>query len=146
MDNAFTVLQITGVGVTPFSSRGLKQSLAPIDQAANVRRTVNGALKDLSFSGFRKYKSTISGTDQDPPNVDGRWPGLTVTVDCISELSYNAGIGETPQRTVVTGSDRITSWPFRSYRPQLIMKVIAFSLDQDEYDRTIGWSMDLEEV
>lgn len=144
--NAFTVLQMTGVGVTPFSSRGLKQTIAPIDQSANVRRTVNGDLKDISFSGFRKYKSTITGSDQDPPNVDGRWPGMTVTVDCIQELSYNAGAGETPQRPVVAGSDRITSWPFRSYRPQLVMKITSFSLDQDEYDRTIGWTMDLEEV
>lgn len=143
--NAHTVLAMSAVGVPPYSARGLKQTLTAIDQAANMRRTVNGALKDLSFSGFRKYKSTISGTDQQPPNFDGRWPGLTVVIDCIAELSYNAANGETPQRTAVAGSSR-DEWPFRTYRPQLTMKIMALSVDQDEYDRQIGWSLDLEEV
>lgn len=145
MPNDFTVLKMSGVGVSPYSARGLKQSIAPIDQATNLRRTVNGSLKDISFSGFRKYKSTISGSDQEAPNFDGRWPGLTVVVDCISELSYNAGAGETPQRTVIPGSERV-NWPFTSYRPQLTMKIVNLSQNHDEYDRVIGWSLDLEEV
>lgn len=141
--NAFTVLVMAGVGVSPYSARGLKQSLAHIDQAANLRRTVNGDLKDISFSGFRKYKSTISGTDQNPPSFDGKWPGLTVTVDCIAELSYLTG--GSPGRTVVSGSSRVEGL-FTIYRPQLIMKIVAFNQDHDEYGADIGWTLDLEEV
>lgn len=143
--NAFTVLRLIGVSVPPYSARGLKQSIAPIDQASNNRRTVNGDLVDISFSGFRKYKSTISGTDQRPPNFDGSWPGLTVTVDCIAELSFTPDEGQTRQRPAVPGSERIEG-AHTVYRPRLEMKIITFSQDQDEYGASIGWSLDLEEV
>lgn len=143
--NSFTVLRMVGVGVPPYSARGLKQTLAPIDQATNLRRTVNGALKDISFSGFRKYKTTISGTDQRPPNFDGRWPGLTVTVDCIAELSFTPDEGDTRQRTAVPGSEH-TEGAHTVYRPRLTMKITALSIDEDEYGAQISWSLDLEEV
>lgn len=143
--NSFTVLKMVGVGVPPYSARGLNQSLAPIDQSSNLRRTVNGSLKDISFSGFRKYKSTISGTDQRPPNFDGKWPGLTVTVDCIATLSYEPGAGETPQRPQVADST-VVEGIFTTYRPQLVMKIMSLSVDCDEYDVAIAWSLDLEEV
>lgn len=142
--NAYTQLAMTGVGVPPYSARGLKQTLSPIDQASQNKRTVNGALKDISFSGFRKYKSTISGTDQRPPNFDGKWPGLTVTVDCIAELSYTTAT-ETRQRNAVSGSEH-TEGAFTVYRPQLVMKIIGFNIDKDEYGAQIGWTLDLEEV
>lgn len=141
--NAHTVLRLSGIGVPPYSARGLKQSLAPIDAATNIKRTVNGDLTDISFTGFRKYKSTISGTDQQPPNVSGAWPGRTVTVDCVSELSMDEG--GTPERTVVPGSE-VTEGAHTTFRPRLTMMVLTFSLNQDEYGRQIDWSMDLEEV
>jgi hypothetical protein len=143
--NAFTVLRMVGIGVPPYSARGLKQTLSPIGQAANMKRTVDGSLKDVSFSGFKKYQSTISGTDQRPPNFDGRWPGLTVTVDCISELSYTPDEGDTPQRSVVPGSSRVEA-AHTVYRPRLTMKIINLSIDTDEYDAQVGWSLELEEV
>ena len=143
--NSFTVLRMVGVDVPPYSARGLKQTLAPIDQAANLRRTVNGDLKDIGFSGFKKYKSTISGTDMRPPNFDGRWPGLTVTVDCIAELSYTPDEGDTRQRTAVPGSEQ-TEGAHVVYRPRLTMKIMSLSIDEDEYGATIAWSMDLEEI
>lgn len=143
--NSFTVLRMVGVGVPPYSVRGAKQSLAPIDQATNLKRTVNGALKDISFTGFRKYKSTISCSDMRPPNFDGKWPGLTVTVDCIAELSFTPDEGETRQRPAVPGSEH-TEGAHTVYRPRLIMKIINLSQDTDEYDHVTGWTMDLEEV
>lgn len=143
--NSFTVLRMVGVSVPPYSARGLKQSLAPIDQASQLRRTVNGGLIDISFSGFRKYKTTISGTDQRPPNFDGKWPGLTVTVDCIAELSFTPDEGETRQRTAVPGSEH-TEGAHTVYRPRLVMKITALSIDEDEYGTAIAWSMDLEEI
>ena len=49
-----SMLTLSGVGVPPYSARGLTQSLEPIDGAAQLRRTVNGALADLSYEPFRK--------------------------------------------------------------------------------------------
>lgn len=143
--NAFTVLRMVGVGVPPYSCRGAKQSLAPISQASANKRTVNGNLKDISFSGFRKYRSSISCTDMRPPNFDGKWPGLTVVVDCISELSYTPDEGETRQRPAVPGSERVEG-AHTVYRPRLTMKILQLNTDTDEYDAACNWSMELEEV
>src|SRR4029078_6450006 len=99
-----TLLVLSGIGVPDYSARGLSQTLEPIEGSASLRRTINGALKDLSFAQFRKYKSTISCQDQEPPAVDGVWRARLVTVDCVVELSYPAG--GTPARPVVTGSTR----------------------------------------
>jgi hypothetical protein len=142
--NSFTVLRMSGVGVPPYSARGLTQTLAPISQASQNKRTINGSLKDISFPGFDKYKSTISGNDQKPPNVDGIWPGQTVVVDCISELQYTT-IGGTPQRSVVSGSLYVEG-NHTLYRPQLTMRIIDFSMQTDEYGAQVSWSMDLEEI
>lgn len=143
--NAFTVLRMVGVGVPPYSARGLTQSLAPIDQATNVKRTVNGDLKDISFTGFRKYRTTISGTDQRPPNFDGSWPGKVITVDCIAELSYTPDESQTRQRDAVPGSEH-TEGAHTVYRPRLTMRIMSFSQDHDEYGASIGWSLDAEEI
>ena len=143
--NAFTVLRMVGVGVPPYSARGLSDTLQPIDQAVSLRRTVDGDLKDISFASFRKYKGTISGTDQRPPNFDGRWPGLTVTIDCISELSYTPDEGDTRQRPAVPGSER-TEGAHNVYRPRLEVKIMNLSIDTDEYECQVGWSLDWEEI
>jgi hypothetical protein len=68
-----TVLTLSGIGVPPYSARGLTQTLEPIDAAAQLRRTVNGALRDFGYTPFRKYRSTISCADQEPPAVYGVW-------------------------------------------------------------------------
>jgi hypothetical protein len=138
-----TLLVLTGIGVPDYSARGLTQTLEPIEAAISLRRTVNGGLKDLSFAQFRKYKSSISCRDQEPPAVDGVWPGRVVTVDCIAELSYPTG--GSPARPVVSGSTR-TQGGFVFYRPQLQMLVTGFSTNRDEYGADVQWQMDLEEV
>lgn len=145
VENAHTVLRMVGVGVPPYSARGLKQTLEPIAQATQSKRTVNGALKDISFVGFQKYQSVISGTDQRPPNFDGRWPGLIVFVDCIAELSYTPDEGDSPQRTVVPGSSAVEG-AHTTYRPRLEMMITGLTVNKDEYDATTDWSMTLEEV
>lgn len=139
-----TVLALTAIGVPPYSARGLTQSLNAIQQAAQLKRTINGALKDLSEEQFHKYASTITGDDQQPPAVDGVWPGLQVTIDCIAELSYKTA-GGSPQRTVVAGSSR-TEGDFTFYRPQLTMLITDFKIERDEYGAQVQWSMSLEEV
>lgn len=137
-----TILRLTGIGVPPYSARGLQQTLEPIDMQAHLRRTINGRLRDLSAHQFRKYKSTISGTDQTPPSVDGVWNGREVVVDCISELAFEEyGVAE---REIVEGSE-YTEAGFTFYRPRLTMIVVRFTTQRDEYQHTVAWQMDLEE-
>lgn len=138
-----TLLILTGIGVPLYSARGLTQTLEPIAAAANLRRTVNGDLRDISFEPFRKYHSKISCTDQRAPAIDGIWPGMTVTVHCVQELCYP--VGGTPGRPMVSGSDRTESG-FVFYRPVLEMLVVAMTDQTDEYAADVQWSMDLEEV
>lgn len=143
--NSHTVLRMQGIGVPPYSARGLKQTLEVIEQATQMRRTVNGALDDISFEGFRKYRSTITGSDQQAPNFNGRWPGLQVVVDCVAELSYAQDNGETPERPVVPGSE-VVEGAHTSFRPRLTMRIVSLNITHDEYGRQIDWSLGLEEV
>ncbi|MES2845643.1 MAG: hypothetical protein V4747_11490 [Pseudomonadota bacterium] len=139
-----TLLTIVGVGLTPYSARGLSQTLEPISQAASMRRTVNGSLIDLSAPEFRKYQSQIRCNDLDAPALDGVWPGQLVTVDCVAELSYLTS-GGSPARTVVSGSSR-TVGSYTFYRPQLSMRITGFQTQYDEWGAEVGWSLDLEEA
>lgn len=140
-----TVLELTGIGIAPYSARGATQSLEPIGSAsAGVYRDVNGVLRSVAGTSFLKYKSTISCQDQLPAALDGVWPGKLVTVKCIQELSYLTA-GGSPSRTVVSGSSR-TEGSFTFYRPQLDMMVVGFSAQTDEWSAEVSWRMDLEEV
>ena len=139
-----TLLRLTGIGVPPYAARGLKQTLYPIGQAAQLRRTVNGSLKDLSLAGFRKYGSEISGEDVAPPAFDGAWPGMELTVDCIHELCFETNSAGA-QRTVVPGSAKVEG-DFTFYRPRLVMRVTDFSGNADEWGAIYQWTMTLEEV
>ncbi len=138
-----TLLILSGIGIPLYSARGLQQTLDPIQAAGNLRRTVNGALRDLSFEPFQKYHSRITCTDQRAPAVDGIWPGMLVTVHCVHELSY-PGSGS-PQRPVVSGSDRIEG-DFVFYRPVLEMMVVSLTGMTDEYPADVQWTMELEEI
>ncbi len=141
---ADTLLVISGPGITDWSARGLTQTLDPIDASGNLARTVNGALIDLSASQMRKYKSTISCTDQEMPAFDGIWPGMVLTVDCVPELGYLTA-GGSPGRTVVAGSSRVSGvWTY--FRPQLSMRVITYTVSRDEWGAATSWQLDLEEI
>jgi hypothetical protein len=137
-----TLLVLTGLGIPDYSARALVQTLQPVEATVAVQRTINGELMDWSFDQFRKYKSTISCTDQQAPAIDGIWPGQEVTVDCVSELCYP--VGGSPGRPVVDGSER-TVGGFVFYRPQLTMLVTGYSASQDEYGATVQWQLELEE-
>ena len=139
-----TRLTLSGIGVPPYSARGLTQTLEPIDASAQLRRTVNGALIDLSYEPFRKYKSTISCEDQEPPAIDGVWPGQIVTVACVAELCFVTA-GGSPARLPVERSER-TEGVFTFYRPMLTMRVIGFQVSRDEYGSSVNWQMQMEEV
>jgi hypothetical protein len=139
-----TLLVLTGQGVPYYSCRGAKQTLTPITQSAQVERSINGGLINLSASQFQKYSSTITCTDQMPPAVDASWAGLAITVQCACYLSY--ATGGTPQRTVVSASS-FTDNGFVFYRPQLSMKIISpWNIDWDEWQHQASWTLNLEEV
>ena len=135
-------LVITGIGLPPASIRGVTQTLRPIDAASQSMRTVNGTLRDLSASAFRKYASTIACRDQVPPALSGVWPGALVTVECIAELVYETATGS-PERPVV--ASRVDG-DFTFYRPLLSMRVLGFSVDHDEWGAAVGWSMEFAEA
>jgi len=139
-----TLLTLAGVGVPPYSARGLTQTLEPIEASAQLRRTVNGALVDLSDALFRKYKSTIACQDQEPPAVDGVWPGQIVIVECVADLCFVTA-GGSPSRLAVEDSERIDG-AFTFYRPILTMRVTGFSVTQDEYGSAVSWQLQLEEA
>lgn len=141
---ADTLLVISGPGITDWSARGLTQTLDPIEASGNLARTVNGALLDLSATQMRKYKSTISCTDQEMPAFDGVWPGMVLTVDCVPELGYLTA-GGSPGRTVVSGSSRVSGvWTY--FRPQLSMRVVSYTVSRDEWGAATSWQLDLEEI
>ena len=142
MASESTLLELAGIGVPPYSARGLTQTLDPIDAAGNIVRAIDGSLLDLSYPPFQKYKSNISCEDQTPPAVDGVWPGKVVTVNCAAELCYAEG--GAPARPVVPGSER-TEAGFTFYRPVLTMRVMSFQVSTPEWAAAPSWSMDLEE-
>ncbi len=130
-----------GGSFATFAARGITQTLTAIDQATASRRTINGVLVSVATSNFRKFSSELSCTDQAAPSWV--WPGMILTVDCISTLSY--GPGGAPERDVVPGST-YTSGGHTFYRPRLTMMVLSYSNEQVEYDASVGWTMSLEEV
>lgn len=144
-----TLLVISGVGVPPYSARGLSQTLEPIDAASQLRRTVNGDLVDVAPSQLRKYRSTITCSDQQAPAFDGLWPGELVVVQCVAELSYLTA-GGAPGRDVAevaTGELATrTEGDFTFYRPELIMRVVRFRQQLDEWEAVVGWTLELEEA
>lgn len=139
------LLTLSGIDIPPYSARGLTQTLSLLDQSANIMRTWNGILRDLTLPDFRKYKSTIIGRDQQAPACDGVWQGRIITVGCTVELSYKTGMVGAPFKTVVAGSSRVEG-AFTFYRPQLDMMVMDFTEDWDEWNAVNIWNMLLEEV
>lgn len=140
---ALTLLAIAETGIPPYSARGVTQTLEPIRPAAIFQRTVNGVLVSLSPPQMQKYRSTISCDDQDPPNLDGFWPGDLVTVSCVAELGMFASGANRP---VVDGSIRSDGQGNSFYRPILTMLITGFRIERDEWGAAVRWQMDLEEL
>jgi hypothetical protein len=134
-------LVIAGIGLPAASIRGITQTLEPIAASAQLIRTVNGQLIDVSASAFRKYASTIRCADQAPPALDGIWPGALVIVDCVAELVH--AVGGTPARPVVASR---TEGGFVFYRPRLTMRVLSFEVGRDEWGAAAAWTLTLEEA
>lgn len=130
--------------LTPYSARGLSQTLDQIDSTAPaVRRDINGTAHDVSAPQFRKYKSSITCKDRETPSLDDVWRGQEVMVDCVKELSFPTG--GTAQRNAVHGSERIDGHT-TYYRPQLMMRIENIRTGIDEYGADCNWQADLTEV
>lgn len=133
--------------LTPYSARGLTQTLTPLGESGGggkwLRRDVNGVLRNLVDTRFRKYKSTISCHDGETPCLDDAWVGITCEVACALELSYPTGA--TPARPVVPNSTR-TQGTVTYYRPLLTMMVAGIKISLPEYPAIYDWSVELEEI
>jgi hypothetical protein len=139
-----TLLVLSLGGVPLYSARDIEQTLEPIRAAGNARRTINGLLVDLSTTKFRKYESKIRCSDVEAPALDGVYPGMTLTVDCVAELVYKT-TGGSPSRTVVSGSTR-TVGAYTIYRPRLTMMVLGLNQRLGEAEHETRWELELEEV
>lgn len=139
-----SILDIYPFDTPPFSVRGVEDNLSPIEAASNMRRTINGVLVNLGLDQFRKYKITISCSDQQPPAIDGIWPGELCIVHPVSELCYLTATGS-PDRDVISGTQR-EEGNFTFYRPSLTMMLLSFNINKDEYGATVSWSMEFEEI
>ena len=104
---------------------------------------MNGVLRNLADTRFRKYKSTITCRDGETPCLDDAWVGITCEVSCAFEFVYPAGA--LPARPVVAGSSR-TQGSFIYYRPMLTMIVARIKNSFAEYQAINDWAVDLEEV
>jgi hypothetical protein len=150
-----TLFNIVGIGVPPYSARGISEVLEPIQGSGQMFRDINGTLHNLGVTQFRKFQLSVTCTDMDSPALNGVWPGDTFTVHCQTEMSYPEG--STPVRTPVTGSERIGQRAeidgggpdgFRYYRPQLTMMVMSYQIGTADgwEDVGVNWQLQLQEV
>jgi hypothetical protein len=134
-------------GVNPYSARGLRGTLAPIDAAKGdnkLRRTVNGTLVSIAAPQMWKYRLEVQGNDVAPAALDGLWVGMQATVNCHVELAFLTA-GGSASRPMVPGSARIEG-DYTYYRPQLLMLIVELQTGADEWAASVSWSMTLEEV
>jgi hypothetical protein len=140
-----TPLDSTALQLTPYAARGLTQTLELIRPSGGdwLQRDVNGILRSVVDTRFRKYRSVISCKDGETPCLDDGWIGETVQVDCVFELSYPTGA--TPARPSVSGSER-TAGTVTYYRPMLTMMVENIRISLPEWQAQYDWSIDLLEI
>lgn len=104
-------------------------SVEPIEQTKQLLRDVNGTLVDVSLPQFRKYKATVSCTDQEAPILTGVWPGKVVDVTFVDETGIAEGsTGDTAGE--ITLSMMVTSW----------------NTSRDEPEAQTQWEIELEEI
>lgn len=136
---------ITSMQLTPYSARGLTQTLELIkpESGAWIRRDINAVARSVADTRFRKYRSTITCKDGETPCLDDAWIGLTVEVACVFELSYPTGAS--PARSVVPHSERIVG-NITFYRPLLLCLVQDIRLALPEWQALYDWQIDLLEI
>ncbi|MDR0753607.1 MAG: hypothetical protein LBE95_02990 [Holosporaceae bacterium] len=163
---------ILGVaGLPPESARNCVQELSPIING-EFRKSINGNLLFLETNERKRYRSVISCKDTNSPIIEGIWVGSQLSVGCIQNLWQIINPGELKLRLIRPAVDgsvcavnslgdaiqfRLTDNEvelsktfadkiFICFRPWLIMKVINFSLETDEWNMSGGWKLFLEEI
>jgi len=133
-----------GGTLAPYSARGLTQSLQLVQGQNDVDRTINAELIDLTDAAFRKYKTVISCKDVRTPCLDGAYLGQTVTIHCITRLSYLTDTGS-PSRPEVPYSV-FTEGAVTYYNPIITFLITNIQNSLDEYPDDNAWQIEGEEV
>lgn len=129
-----TLVSITGDTIPDnflgdYAARGLAMSLAQIDAAKRMRRTINGELKDVSRAQFQKYQASIQCSDHDSPPLTDAPAGTIVNVVCLPDMG--------------TTGDDTSGDPVRL---ELEMMIVDWQVERDEWNAQTGWSLVLVEV
>jgi hypothetical protein len=154
------------------SARGCRQTLIPISPGERFR-TLEGHLSILGTK--EKYRSVIECQDLYPPALENLWPGACLTIACITPLltpSISEGSRLQLSRIPVSGSillhtkdgefipldDPLKESPREimipldqgpghvSYRPVLDMMLVNYTTKMHEWDRSLSWQLELEEI
>lgn len=143
--NDFTTLVLDGIGVAPYSARGISQSLEPIAESSHLEYTINGELIDLGIPELRKFQVSISCTDQEAPALSGIWPGVAFTLHSIEPLSFPTAEPARKERPSVPGSEyQIGDMTY--YRPILELVCSSWKTNITEYGRDINWQLEARET
>lgn len=119
-----TLLSIDGIEFSDYASRGISMTLELVD-SGDLRRDVNGTLRNLTLEQFRKYRISIQCTEHEAPELTGIWKGSEITVTCIPGL----GVENTTDETLV-----------------LDMMVETFQTERDELEADTAWSLTAVEI
>ena len=166
-----TELTINIGGLPPFSARGCEQELIPINQG-DFHRNINGDLIYLGDDTHTKYKSLVKCSDKAAIATDGLYRGREIELGCIQRLwqkfepnqrelhldkipvsgsiyAYNEN--KTEIRILQSAGRRVQletphSGGFICYRPKLIMRIVQYSLNTNEWGIKVGWQMECEEI
>lgn len=125
----WSLLEITGIEVGDFASRSIVMSLEPIAQAVRQRRTINGALKDVSRAAFFKYRVSISCTDHESPVLYSVAPGTAIGIRCVEQLGTNS-----------TDTDGVQQ------QLELSCLVESWRVTRDEREADTGWELTANEI
>jgi hypothetical protein len=158
-------------GLPPESARNCQQELSPVPNG-EFKKSINGDLLFLETNERKRYKSVISCKDTNSPVIEGIWVGSQISVGCIQNLWQVIKPGELKTRLIrpavensvcvlnnlgdavrfeltdhevelyKTSEEKI----FVCFRPWLVMRVINFSLETDEWGMSGGWKLLLEEI
>lgn len=164
---ALTELFISGAGIAPLSMKQCTQTLEPLVQGA-FYRSINGTLVFVGNPDEQRYQSIIQGEGQ-APSFDQLPCGQKVEVHCLPRFSQHmtersvilhrpfvsgslcvVKVNGEPVAFSEEGSQAIAledATPCRvTYRPKLQMMVKHFTLQEQEWQGVIQWSLSLEEV
>lgn len=119
-----------GFALGEFAARGISMQMSEIDQAADIRRDVNGNLINVldGVTAFQKYKFSLSCEDMESPGFAAATGGRTAfrkgdaaTLICIPDL------GATEQQTFTVMN-------------------MGWTVTRDDWNAITSWSLDLEQV